>query len=102
MEQIMAKKIGRLTPDKHKAMGGGSPSPKGGGELVIGTRDKSNAAQSRGQSADMGGGNAVKGKSIPSGGTAGITSTHMGMTNAGDAGAGVGGGHKLGNHYSNK
>lgn len=93
-----------------KVMKGG-PAPKGGGSIVSTTRNASVMAQSKGQSAVTKGANIAKAstptgsKPQASGGSVGgmpsIHSTHTGTKQAGDAGSGVGGGRKLGTHYSN-
>jgi hypothetical protein len=91
---------------------GGSGQPKGGGSIVSTTRNSSMMKQSKGQSAVMAGENIAKAstptKSGPkaSGGSMGsspsIHKTHTGTTQAGDAGAGLGGSRKLGCIYGNK
>lgn len=96
---------------KGNTMSGGSPAPKGGGSIVSTTRNSSMMKQSKGQAKDaagpdIGSASTPTGKSSPgSGGSKGsspsVHKTHAGMDQAGDAGAGLGGSRKLGNHYSN-
>lgn len=91
---------------------GGSGAPKGGGSIVSTTRNGSLMKQSKGQSAVTSGMNIAKAstptKSGPkaSGGSTGgmgsTSKTHSGTDRAGDAGAGLGGGKKLGCIYGNK
>lgn len=91
---------------------GGSPAPKGGGSIVSTTRNSSLMKQSKGQSAVVSGENIAKAKTPTmsgpkaSGGSTGsspsISKTHSGTTQAGDAGAGLGGSRKLGCIYGNK
>lgn len=91
---------------------GGTPSPKGGGSIVSTTRNASTMAQKKGNVAMKAGENIAKAstptKSGPkaSGGSTGsspsIAKTHSGTTQAGDAGAGLGGSRKLGCIYGNK
>jgi hypothetical protein len=90
---------------------GGTPSPKGGGKIVSTTRNSSMMAQSKGQSKDTAGpdiasASTPSGKRSPgSGGSVGaspsVKKTHSGMDRAGDAGADLGGGRKLGCIYGN-
>ena len=94
-----------------KSMGGGSPAPKGGGSIVSTTRNGSMMKQSKGQAKDTAGPDIASAstptgkRSSGSGGSTGsspsVRKTHSGMDQAGDAGAGLGGSRKLGNHYSN-
>ncbi len=94
-----------------KAMGGGSAAPKGGGSIVSTTRNGAMMSQSKGQAKDVKGpdiasASTPKGKSSPgSGGKTGsspsLGKTFAGSDRAGDAGTGLGGSRKLGNHYSN-
>lgn len=93
------------------AKGGSSPAPKGGGSIVSTTRNGSMMKQSKGQSADMAGpeiasaSTPTKKSSPGSGGSKGsspsVHKTHSGMDRAGDAGADLGGGRKLGAIYQN-
>lgn len=93
------------------AVSGGSPAPKGGGSIVSTTRNASIMKTAKGDMADHKGQNIAKAstptKAGPkgSGGSVGgmpsIKSTHEGTTNAGDAGAGLGGSRKLGSCYGN-
>lgn len=86
-------------------------APKGGGSIVSTTRNSSMMKQSKGQTAVTTGQNIAKastptkGGPKASGGSVGgmpsTKSTHDGTGQAGDAGMGLGGGKKLGNHYSN-
>lgn len=90
---------------------GGSPAPKGGGSIVSTTRNASIMKTSKGDMADHKGMNIAKAstptKASPkgSGGSTGsspsIKQTHSGTTQAGDAGAGLGGSRKLGCIYGN-
>lgn len=94
-----------------KSMGGSGSGRKGGGSIVSTTRNGSTMAQSKGQATDVKGMNIANastpaGKRSPnSGGSTGsmpsVRKTHAGMDQAGDAGSGLGGSRKLGNHYSN-
>lgn len=91
---------------------GGSSAPKGGGSIVTTTRNSSYMDQKKGNNEMKSGANIAKAstptKSGPkaSGGSTGsspsVNKTHSGMTQAGDAGAGLGGSRKLGCIYGNK
>lgn len=89
---------------------GSSPAPKGGGSIVSTTRNSSVMKTSKSDLMKDKAGVNIANASTPtkaspkaSGGTTGgspsIKSTHSGTTNAGDAGAGIGGGKKLGCIY---
>ena len=96
---------------KGKSMGGSSNGPKGVGSIVSTTRNGSTMAQSKGQSKDIKGpdiasastptGKRSEGSGGSKGSSPSIHKTHAGTTQAGDAGSGLGGSRKLGNHYSN-
>jgi hypothetical protein len=88
---------------------GGSAAPKGGGSIVTTTRNSSNMKTGKGNTAMADGMNIAK-ASTPSGSRSGgsggskgsspsIKQTHSGTDRAGDAGAGLGGGKKLGCMY---
>src|ERR1700739_949194 len=92
---------------------GGTPGRAGGGSIVTTTRNSSVMKTSKSDlMKDKAGINIAKAKkptkaSSPGwGGATGalpsIRSTHEGTTQAGDAGAGIGGGRKLGCTYGNK
>lgn len=95
-----------------RVMTGGSPSPKGGGSIVSTARNGSFMKQSKGQGADAAGpdvgsastptGKRSSGSGGKTGSSPSVKSTFSGMGQAGDAGADLGGGHKLGAIYSNK
>lgn len=89
---------------------GGSGQPKGGGRVVQTTRNSSVMKTGAGNKAMADGMNLTKAQSMGSGsrpkaggGSTGsspsIKSTHSGTGQAGDAGAGLGGGKKLGCIY---
>jgi hypothetical protein len=92
---------------------GGTPAPKGGGSIVSTTRNSSVMKTSKSDlNKDKAGMNIAhastptKASSPGSGGSKGgmpsTKSTHSGTTNAGDAGAGLGGSRSLGCIYGNK
>lgn len=91
---------------------GGTPAPKGGGSIVSTTRNSSVMKTSKSDLMKDKAGINIANASTPtkasskgSGGSTGSSpstkSTHAGTTNAGDAGAGIGGGKKLGCIYGN-
>jgi hypothetical protein len=95
-----------------KSMSGNDRGRPGGGSIVSTTRNGSMMKQSKGQGADAAGPD-IASASTPTGkkgsGSGGAKSsspslgkTFAGSDRAGDAGAGIGGSHKLGAIYSNK